>query len=95
MNQETNVFDEGDVNADVDNSAQSGNRTDDTATSNESASNVPAEVKRGPPRYEDLADITVQEMLDVFTLFDYHGTGFISTDDLGTTLRGNLNFFFN
>jgi calmodulin len=39
-------------------------------------------------QYDDLEDVTAAEFQEIFNLFDFTGTGHISTDDLGVLLRG-------
>jgi calmodulin len=51
-------------------------------------------MKRGGPsnKGEVLTDVLIAEIREIFTLFDKDADGYVSTQDLGTIIRGlNMN----
>ena len=47
---------------------------------------------RANPRSENLNEVTIAEIREIFTLFDKNADSYVSTSELGTIIRGlNLN----
>merc|ERR1711957_447857 len=51
-----------------------------------------AQKGRANPRSENLNEVTIAEIREIFTLFDKNADSYVSTSELGTIIRGpNLN----
>ena len=48
--------------------------------------------RRAPARTEQLSEVTIAEIREIFTLFDKNADSYVSTSELGTIIRGlNMN----
>lgn len=47
---------------------------------------------KGGSKYEQLNEVQIAEIREIFTLFDKNSDGYVNTSELGTVVRGlNLN----
>ena len=51
-----------------------------------------AQPRRANPKSENLTEVTIAEIREIFTLFDKNADSYVSTSELGTIIRGlNMN----